>query len=80
MAYSDQHCMADIDLVECCPVGATFVDRDLLRRTIRCHRLAEEALRCRHVALGPQQEVDAFALLDDSTVEIFQTPFTLMYV
>jgi len=52
-------------------VGTALVHRDFVWMAIQSHGLVEKALRCSHVPLCRQQEVDGLAMLVDGAVEVF---------
>jgi hypothetical protein len=52
-------------------VGATLIDRHLVRKAVRPYRLFEKAPGGFLIAMGGQQKVDRLSLRVDSAVEVF---------
>ena len=70
LAHQDQHFAVGVDRIDRRLVGAALVHRDLVRIAVCSHGLVEEALRCGHIGLSREQEVDGFSLLVDGTVKV----------
>jgi hypothetical protein len=61
--HKERHVAAGVDCIHGRVVGSAFVHRDFVWIAVRSDCLVEEALRCGHVALVRQQEVEGLRCL-----------------